>query len=207
MFMTFLWSCVFVNLTGVSFCLFPFLLVIIRHTEKTKKTNKKRGHYVVSHFLYLDHWDYHPHPHVHPVEFENLQETNFTELQSVQALHPPSLIRHEAIRYDAEPLLDPNLGAHPHVLQQPVSPSDTHQIWIFINILTDMQYINIDIMVCVVIKQCNLGVTGNGENITPSLYDLCALILVNCPITPLNPQILFRLTADVFKLSIIYNLV
>ncbi len=74
--------------------------------------------------LFLDHWDYHTHPHVHPVEFENLQETNFTELQSVQALHPPSLIRHDGVRYDAESLLDPNLGAHSHVLQQPVSPSN-----------------------------------------------------------------------------------
>lgn len=77
--------------------------------------------------LSSDHWDYHPHPHVHPVEFENLQEANFTELQSVQALHAPSLIRHDAIRYDAENLLDPNLGAHPHVLQQPVSHFITQQ--------------------------------------------------------------------------------
>lgn len=76
-------------------------------------------------FSYLDHWDYHSHPHSHPAEFENLQETNFTELQSVQALHPPSHIRHETIRYDTENLLDPTLGAHPHVLQQPVSPSVT----------------------------------------------------------------------------------
>lgn len=66
------------------------------------------------------------------MEFESLQENNFTELQSVQALHAPGLIRHEAIRYDAENLLDPNLGAHPHVLQQPVSPSVTQQIEIFI---------------------------------------------------------------------------
>nr|XP_029132922.1 transcription factor PU.1 isoform X1 [Labrus bergylta] len=77
--------------------------------------------FVVSHLLYLDHWDYHAHPHVHPVEFENLQENNFTELQSVQTLHPPGLIRHEAIRYETESLLDPNLGGHPHVLQQPVT--------------------------------------------------------------------------------------
>ena len=89
--------------------------------------NKVCGHVVVSHLFYLDHWDYHPHPHVHPVEFENLQEANFTELQSVQALHPPGLIRHETIRYDAENLLDPNLGAHPHMLQQPVSAFATHQ--------------------------------------------------------------------------------
>ncbi|XP_004067084.1 transcription factor PU.1 isoform X3 [Oryzias latipes] len=77
--------------------------------------------YVLDADIQPDHWDYHPHPHVHPVEFENLQETNFTELQSVQALHPPGLIRHDAIRYDAESLLDSNLAAHPHVLQQSVT--------------------------------------------------------------------------------------
>ncbi|KAM8876919.1 transcription factor PU.1b [Synchiropus picturatus] len=66
-----------------------------------------------------DAWDYHTHPHVHPVEFENLQEANFTELQSVQSLHPPALIRNENIRYDTENLLDPNLGAHAHIIQQP----------------------------------------------------------------------------------------
>ncbi|XP_030269857.1 transcription factor PU.1b isoform X1 [Sparus aurata] len=69
----------------------------------------------------LDHWDYHSHPHVHSVEYENLQESNFTELQSVPALHPPGLIRHEPIRYDPDSLLDPNLGAHPHVLQPQVA--------------------------------------------------------------------------------------
>uniref|UniRef100_UPI0037E823DF transcription factor PU.1b n=1 Tax=Semicossyphus pulcher TaxID=241346 RepID=UPI0037E823DF len=77
--------------------------------------------YVLDTDIQADHWEYHSHPHVHPVEFENLQESNFTELQSVQALHTPGLIRHEAIRYDPESLLDPNLGAHPHVLQQPVT--------------------------------------------------------------------------------------
>lgn len=66
-------------------------------------------------------WNYPAHPHIHPVEFENLGETNFTELQSVPALHPPALIRHDPIRYETEALLDPNLGTH--VLQQPVSPS------------------------------------------------------------------------------------
>lgn len=69
-------------------------------------------------FPVSEHWDYHPHPHPHPVEFENLPETNFTELQSVQALHPPC----HPVRYDTESLIDPNLGAHPHVLQQSVSP-------------------------------------------------------------------------------------
>ncbi|XP_034535595.1 transcription factor PU.1b [Notolabrus celidotus] len=77
--------------------------------------------YVLDTEIQQDHWDYHPHPHIHPVEFENLQESNFTELQSVQALHPQGIIRHEAVRYDAESLLDPNLGAHAHVLQQPVT--------------------------------------------------------------------------------------
>lgn len=64
-----------------------------------------------------EHWDYHLHPHPHPVEFENLPETNFTELQSVQALHPPC----HAVRYETENLIDPNLAAHPHVLQPSVS--------------------------------------------------------------------------------------
>nr|QRZ60167.1 transcription factor PU.1b [Tetraodon nigroviridis] len=64
-------------------------------------------------------WNYPAHPHIHPVEFENLGETNFTELQSVPALHPPALIRHDPIRYETEALLDPNLGTH--VLQQPVA--------------------------------------------------------------------------------------
>uniref|UniRef100_A0A8C2WVR9 Spi-1 proto-oncogene b n=1 Tax=Cyclopterus lumpus TaxID=8103 RepID=A0A8C2WVR9_CYCLU len=77
--------------------------------------------YVLDADIQADHWDYHTHPHVHAVEFENLQETNFTELQSVQTLHAPSLLRHDVIRYDAESLLDPNLGAHPHVLQQPAA--------------------------------------------------------------------------------------
>ncbi|XP_053279669.1 transcription factor PU.1b [Pleuronectes platessa] len=79
--------------------------------------------YVLDTDIQADQWDYHPHPHVHPAEFENLQEANFTELQSVQAHHPPGLIRHDAIRYDPEGLLDPNLGAHAHahVLQQQVA--------------------------------------------------------------------------------------
>ncbi|XP_012706192.1 transcription factor PU.1b [Fundulus heteroclitus] len=77
--------------------------------------------YVLDTDIQADHWDYHSHPHVHPVEFENLQESNFTELQSVQPLHPPGLIRHDPLRYDAETLLEPNLAAHPHVLQQQVA--------------------------------------------------------------------------------------
>ncbi|XP_061831237.1 transcription factor PU.1-like [Nerophis lumbriciformis] len=78
--------------------------------------------YVLDAEMQPDHWDYRTHPHGHPVEFDNLQETNFTELQSVQSLHPPSLIRHDTMRYDAESLLEPNLGAHPHMLQQHVFP-------------------------------------------------------------------------------------
>ncbi|XP_056134768.1 transcription factor PU.1b [Lampris incognitus] len=58
-----------------------------------------------------DHWDYHPHPH--HVEYENLPETHFTELQSVQPLPAPGLLRHD-------PMLDPSIGAHPHILQQTV---------------------------------------------------------------------------------------
>ncbi|XP_039465895.1 transcription factor PU.1b isoform X3 [Oreochromis aureus] len=54
-------------------------------------------------------------------EFDNLQESNFTELQNVQALHPSGLLRHDTLRYEAENLLDPNLAAHSHVLQQPVT--------------------------------------------------------------------------------------
>lgn len=81
-------------------------------------------------FFPLDHWDYHSHPHVHSVEYENLPESNFTELQSVPALHPPGLIRHEPMRYDADSLLDPNLGAHPHVLQPQVSLLSPHKMYI-----------------------------------------------------------------------------
>ncbi|XP_034047724.1 transcription factor PU.1b [Thalassophryne amazonica] len=76
--------------------------------------------YVFEGDIQADHWDYHSH-HVHPVEFDNLQETHFTELQSVQALHPPSLVRHDTIRCDTDSLLDPNVGTHPHVLSQPVA--------------------------------------------------------------------------------------
>lgn len=76
--------------------------------------------YVLDPDIQADHWDYHSHPHVHTAEFENLQEAHFTELQSVQSLNPPALIRHEAVRYDPDNLLDPNLGAHSHVFQQPV---------------------------------------------------------------------------------------
>ncbi|XP_068429705.1 transcription factor PU.1b isoform X1 [Clinocottus analis] len=99
---------------------FGLVLELYSPLLKQKKT-KCCGHYAVSLSLSSDHWEYHTHPHIHPVEFENLQEANFTELQSVQTLHASSLVRHDIIRYDAESLLDPNLGAHPHVLQQPVA--------------------------------------------------------------------------------------
>lgn len=74
--------------------------------------------YVLEADIQSDHWEYHP--TVHSVEFENLPETNFTELQSVQSLHS-TFIRHDSLRYDPENLLDPNLGAHSHVLQPPVA--------------------------------------------------------------------------------------
>lgn len=104
------------------------VLFWIQHNDFVQNKTKLIAVAIVL-FLCLcsDHWDYHAHPHVHPVEFENLQETNFTELQSVQTLHAPSLLRQDAIRYEAEHLLDPNLGAHSHVLQQPVGPSFIHE--------------------------------------------------------------------------------
>lgn len=104
-----------------------FLFVSVANDKTENQWSQAVAIMLFSQLFYLDHWDYHPHPHVHPAEFENLQETNFTELQSVQALHPTGLIRHDAIRYEAENLLDPNLGAHPHVLQQPVSVFVTQQ--------------------------------------------------------------------------------
>ncbi|KAM3876733.1 transcription factor PU.1b [Diretmus argenteus] len=76
--------------------------------------------YVLDGDVQSEHWDYHPH-HIHPVEFENLPESHFTELQSVpQPLHGPGLIRLDTTRYDMDTLLDPSLGTHPHVLQQTV---------------------------------------------------------------------------------------
>ncbi|KAK2853953.1 hypothetical protein Q5P01_006614 [Channa striata] len=77
--------------------------------------------YVLDADIQADHWDYHNHHHTHHhAEFENLQETNFTELQSVQALQTPGLIR-SPIGYEAETILDPNLGAHQHMLQPQVT--------------------------------------------------------------------------------------
>ncbi|KAF3686511.1 Transcription factor PU.1 [Channa argus] len=77
--------------------------------------------YVLDPDIQAEHWDYHGHSHVHHPEFENLQESNFTELQSVQALQTPALIRHGSIGYEADTLLDPNLGSHQHVLPQQVA--------------------------------------------------------------------------------------
>ncbi|XP_076143203.1 transcription factor PU.1b [Alosa pseudoharengus] len=60
-----------------------------------------------------DHvWDY-PH-HAHGSDFENIPDTHFTELQSVQPVHIPSL--HP--RFEPEPShpLDPSLVGHPHHL-------------------------------------------------------------------------------------------
>lgn len=123
--------CLKISLIGFNF--FPFFVishvtnsVVAKQLLLYKKKRKGCGHYAVFHHLYLEHWDYHAHPHVHPAEFENLQESNFTELQNVQALHPSGLLRHDTLRYEAENLLDPNLAAHSHVLQQPVSPQ-THK--------------------------------------------------------------------------------
>ncbi|XP_010888790.1 transcription factor PU.1b isoform X2 [Esox lucius] len=64
-----------------------------------------------------DHWDYHNTHHVHQLEFENLPESHFTELQSVQHLHVPSMARYSDV--DTLPL-DPGLGGHHHVISPPV---------------------------------------------------------------------------------------
>ncbi|CAL8403530.1 unnamed protein product [Boreogadus saida] len=78
--------------------------------------------YILDGDIQSEHWDYHPHHvHVHG-EFENLPENQFTELQSVQPLHAPTLIRPDTLRYDMVDLLDPGVPTHHHhVLQQPVS--------------------------------------------------------------------------------------
>lgn len=58
----------------------------------------------------LDHtWDYNTH-HVHPVDFENLTESHFTELQSVPPLHVTNVHRFT----DVEPghFIDPGLTGH-----------------------------------------------------------------------------------------------
>uniref|UniRef100_A0A4W5MII1 Spi-1 proto-oncogene b n=1 Tax=Hucho hucho TaxID=62062 RepID=A0A4W5MII1_9TELE len=64
-----------------------------------------------------DHWDYHTTHHAHPLDFDNLPEGHFTELQSVQQLHLPSMARYS----DVDTLsLDPGLGGHNHALPPPV---------------------------------------------------------------------------------------
>lgn len=65
----------------------------------------------------LDHtWEYSTH-HVHPGDFENLTESHFTELQSVQPVHPPSVHRFT----DVEPshFLEPSLTGHHLALPPP----------------------------------------------------------------------------------------
>lgn len=65
----------------------------------------------------LDHtWDYNTH-HIHPVDFENLPDSHFTELQSVQPLHVTNVHRFT----DVEPghFIDPGLNGH-HL---PLAPS------------------------------------------------------------------------------------
>ncbi|KAJ7995012.1 hypothetical protein DPEC_G00255480 [Dallia pectoralis] len=60
-----------------------------------------------------EQWDYQNTHHVQQLEFDNVPETHFTELQSVQHLHVPSLGRYS----DVEALpLDPGLGGHQHVI-------------------------------------------------------------------------------------------
>ncbi|KAF4090986.1 hypothetical protein AMELA_G00031890 [Ameiurus melas] len=64
-----------------------------------------------------DHtWEYSAH-HVHPGDFENLTESHFTELQSVQQVHPSSVHRFT----DVEPshFLEPSLAGHHLALPTP----------------------------------------------------------------------------------------
>ncbi|MCI4393076.1 hypothetical protein PGIGA_G00153200 [Pangasianodon gigas] len=64
-----------------------------------------------------DHtWEYNAH-HVHPGDFENLTESHFTELQSVQQVHPPSAHRFP----DVEPnhFLESGLTGHHLALPPP----------------------------------------------------------------------------------------
>ncbi|XP_026873482.1 transcription factor PU.1b isoform X2 [Electrophorus electricus] len=47
--------------------------------------------YIIEGEAQSDHaWEYNPH-HVHPADFENLTESHFTELQSVQQVHPSGM--------------------------------------------------------------------------------------------------------------------
>nr|XP_055059820.1 transcription factor PU.1b isoform X1 [Misgurnus anguillicaudatus] len=57
-----------------------------------------------------DHsWDYNAH-HVHPVDFENLPESHFTELQSVQPLHVSNV--HRFTDVESGHFIDPSLTGH-----------------------------------------------------------------------------------------------
>ncbi|XP_026992849.1 transcription factor PU.1b isoform X1 [Tachysurus fulvidraco] len=57
-----------------------------------------------------DHtWEYSTH-HVHPGDFENLTESHFTELQSVQPVHPSSV--HRFTEVEPSHFLEPSLTGH-----------------------------------------------------------------------------------------------
>ncbi|XP_050970405.1 transcription factor PU.1b isoform X4 [Labeo rohita] len=63
-----------------------------------------------------DHtWDYNTH-HVHPVDFENLPESHFTELQSVQPLHATNVHRFPE---ESGHFIDPSLTGHHLTLPPP----------------------------------------------------------------------------------------
>lgn len=65
----------------------------------------------------LDHaWDYNTH-HVHPVDFENLPESHFTELQSVQPLHASNVHRFPEV--ESSHFIDPGLTGHHLTLPPP----------------------------------------------------------------------------------------
>uniref|UniRef100_A0A672PWM0 Transcription factor PU.1-like n=1 Tax=Sinocyclocheilus grahami TaxID=75366 RepID=A0A672PWM0_SINGR len=64
-----------------------------------------------------DHaWDYNTH-HVHPVDFENLPESHFTELQSVQPLHASNVHRFPEV--ESGHFIDPGLTGHHLTLPPP----------------------------------------------------------------------------------------
>lgn len=65
----------------------------------------------------LDHaWDYNTH-HVHPVDFENLPDSHFTELQSVQPLHASNVHRFSDV--ESGHFIDPGLTGHHLTLPPP----------------------------------------------------------------------------------------
>lgn len=64
-----------------------------------------------------DHaWDYNSH-HGHPVDFENLPESHFTELQSVQPLHASNVHRFPEV--ESGHFIDPGLTGHHLTLPPP----------------------------------------------------------------------------------------